>query len=127
MSVFRSLKTLQAAYETPTSDLRAKPRFTCRSVSCGSGEILDLSLGGLRMRTPAKPPRGRGPIGLVISSDVGRVQVAAEIVWAKRAGWREWELGMRFTDPDAVRASGLFKLIWDPVELASATAARRRA
>ena len=66
--------------------------------------VLDLSGGGMRVRSTR---RLHGKQQVDLSSHARRVRVDAEVVWARRLGFRRYELGLQFRDIDDVTAKEL--------------------
>ena len=63
------------------------------------GEVLDLSLTGLRMATPRLLPLNR-PTSVVIAAPGGPISLRGTLVWARNgAAPRTFQMGMRFDRP----------------------------
>lgn len=74
---------------------RLHNRLPLESVQCNLGQVLDLSLGGARIRCVREYS---GHIDLEIIDDDCTVRVSAEVMWCNRLGWRKHEVGLRFLD-----------------------------
>jgi signal transduction histidine kinase len=72
---------------------RAFNRLLLESVKCNLGQVIDLSLGGARIRCVKEPA---GQLELEISDDETTVKLMAEVTWCSRTGWRKHEAGLRF-------------------------------
>jgi len=80
-------------------DRRIHRRFAQSSLECSLGPVLDLSASG--MRVIAKKPWA-GEIKVRISATGFDVTVGATVMWSRRLGFRAYEMGLTFTDLDAV-------------------------
>ena len=69
---------------------------------CDDGLVLDLSMGGVRIRCN-KAPKGR--VDLKIEDFEGPVKLQAEVMWSRRQGFRKYEVGLYFphVPPDVAR------------------------
>ncbi|NUQ67697.1 MAG: PilZ domain-containing protein [Phycisphaerales bacterium] len=79
----------------PTNSRRAG-RVFCQDVTCSLGEIRDLSASGMRVRTRQKPPPLNQPITLTLETLDGPMVIGCEVVWARRTGFFQRELGVTF-------------------------------
>jgi len=75
-------------------------RVKCKEISCSLGQVLDLSAGGMRIRS-------RGTMGLRVGESVGvtlraesgfLIPVPSRVVWMTKSGWRNCELGLTFME-----------------------------
>ena len=79
----------------PLSERRRFGRVKGHRLRCNLGVVLDLSGGGLRLRS-SRRLHGRKYVEL--SSHSRHVRVLAEVRWATRLGFRKYEIGMEFQD-----------------------------
>lgn len=79
------------------NNARRHGRVQCRLVACSTGEVMDLSASGARLRWD-RPFRGHigDRIRFEISGVDRPVQVTARIVWARKVGWRRYVMGVEF-------------------------------
>jgi len=114
MSRFEALRKIQSGELADNLGLRSKPRFVTTMVACGAGEVLDISAGGMRVKSkkPAGSPSDQIHT-LTIQSQWGTCELQVRIVWAKKNSWRSFETGLEFVDPK--EAQGLLKICWDPI------------
>jgi c-di-GMP-binding flagellar brake protein YcgR len=72
-------------------------RLRCREVECSLGAVLDLSAGGMRVRSreAKRFPKG-ATVELTVWSDAVRFQVSVKVAWMRRTRWRAGELGLMF-------------------------------
>ncbi len=97
---------------------RKSPRFVARNMCCeGSGKVQDFSATGVRVIYSKRPKFvGGDVIDLRIESERGTHCGEAEVVWSKKIGFRKFEVGFRFTDPEAVKKMRLFQSGFDVLE-----------
>jgi signal transduction histidine kinase len=74
---------------------RAHGRFMQESVRSTLGEVIDFSLGGVRLRCKNVPAE---QVDLEISDDEETLTMRAEVAWSKRLGIRKHEVGLRFVN-----------------------------
>ncbi len=79
----------------PLSERRTFGRVKATRLRCNLGVVLDLSGGGLRIRSNR---RLQGKKYVELSSHARHVKVLAEVRWIKRLGFRKYEIGMQFRD-----------------------------
>lgn len=84
------------------ADRRTDNRLRVSAVESSLGPVLDLSLGGARVRSK-KRLAGRASVEIRAAGEV--VALEAEVSWSRRVGLRKFESGLRFLDvtPDAAR------------------------
>ena len=87
---------------------RREARLRQRALESSLGSILDLSRGGVRVRTRS---RLRGTVTLVIYNNQGpHVQVRARVAWCTRLGFRRHMAGLEFMDPPGKIVRELMKI-----------------
>ena len=97
-------------------DHRGKPRFIAREVACERGRLVDFSASGLRIRYSRCPKLKVGDqMDLELFSNLGQHQCTAEVMWTEKKGFRNYEVGYRFTDLEAAKQMQLFRLGYDPM------------
>ena len=84
-----------AARLRPLAERRKAGRIKGGKVSCNWGSVIDISGGGMRVRSPR---RLRGRLEVVIWTHHRRVTVRAEAVWCRRVGFRKYDVGLQFLD-----------------------------
>lgn len=90
---------------------REHERINAHGISCHLGHVLDISGGGMRIRTD-------GPIGVAkgdscnfgVRSNRHQVSVQGQIMWVKRIGWKTHEIGIRWLDASPVHVQLLLQL-----------------
>ncbi|MBX3385739.1 MAG: PilZ domain-containing protein [Phycisphaeraceae bacterium] len=88
------------------SNRRVKNRINCVLLECEFGEVVNLSMTGMRVRCHRKvvpPPKSIGPMRLTLRLDGRALEVNGRIAWTKRggpAGLGRWEIGVEFLDAD---------------------------
>lgn len=97
------------------SEIAARPRrverFPAVGLSCHLGEVVDLSASGMRVQHTGKPVVERGAlVQLGIRNQTQKVQVSARVAWAKRTGWKSYEVGFQFVDVKPAVAAVLVTL-----------------
>jgi hypothetical protein len=96
----------------------------CHGVKCREGRVLDVSAGGLRMRTKGRPPTQGSVIRLVLEGDTCRAEVVGTIAWSRKLGWSGYEVGVRLSTEGG---RDLFRLAYNPMESEWASSKRRTA
>lgn len=89
----------ERAMESPV-DHRTHIRLPQELLTCNLGQVMDLSLGGMRIRCS----RRRTPLGEVdieLADEVSPVSMKGDVVWSSNIGSRQREVGIRFHDMDA--------------------------
>jgi signal transduction histidine kinase len=89
-------------YRQPADDRRLHGRLPQELLRCNLGVVLDLSMGGMRIRC-TKAPKGR--LDVEIDDVEGPVRLQAEVMWSRRLGFRRYEVGLYFphVPPDVAR------------------------
>lgn len=94
-SMLGSLFNKPAAPSRP----RAAERFSTVGLRCVLGDVMDLSVTGVRVRCPQNPGLTKGDsITLAIQSESQSVRVAARVAWIRRAGLRGATVGLQFVN-----------------------------
>lgn len=86
---------------------RVQARLTQESLRSNLGPVLDLSMGGMRVRCNKLP---EGIFDVELSDEEETIHLRAEVAWARRVGFRRQEVGLKFVDlsPDlAIQLSRL--------------------
>jgi PAS domain S-box-containing protein len=86
---------------------RTHGRLALESVSSNLGEVLDLSLGGMRVQV-ARPPES--PTKVVLSDPEEEIELNGKVAWSKRRGFGKHEIGIEFTDVAPEQATRLSRL-----------------
>lgn len=99
-------------------EARALPRFVARHMTCdGTGTVQDFSASGVRVRYCKRPKYKIGDtIELSLTSQVGVHQGEAEVMRIQKLGFRKFDVGFRFTDPEAAKKMQLFKCGYDALD-----------
>ena len=72
---------------------RAYGRLRQEALDCNLGVVLDLSLGGMRVQCN-RPPKGE--IDVELRGSEVKLRLRAQVVWARRVGFRKYEVGLNF-------------------------------
>lgn len=65
-------------------------------LKCNLGEICDISKTGMRIRRKGVPRNSL--VSVNISDGNEQLQIQAEVVWVKKRGFRNYEMGLQFID-----------------------------
>lgn len=84
----------------PTADNRRRAgRLACNMLKSSFGDVLDLSITGMRSRS-TQPIEA--PVGQIVDFDLetvaGTVRLQGKVVWATKKGWRRHEFGIQFVN-----------------------------
>ena len=79
----------------PLAERRRFGRLKGGKLQCNRGQVLDISAGGLRLRSVR---RYTSRLTVDLWSAARRVTIPAEVVWTKRLGFRKYEIGLEFRD-----------------------------
>ncbi len=72
------------------------------------GDLCDLSAAGARLVGKGRnPPRAGDTLQLRVDGLDGPIDVGARVVWSKRSGWFEFELGLEFVRLDGSAKAAL--------------------
>ena len=95
--LLESVLVPQKLLRVPTLDTnrRAQGRLQQELLQCNLGPVLDLSMGGMRVRCPRAP---RGKVAVELMAFRRTLSLRAEVMWAQRQGLRKYEVGLKFVD-----------------------------
>ncbi|MFQ5949019.1 MAG: PilZ domain-containing protein [Acidimicrobiia bacterium] len=90
------------------AERRRDVRLKQRSLQSNLGPVIDLSRGGLRVRSTR---RLRGEQEVVLFNRNGpHLRLRARVVWSRRLGFRKHMAGLQFVDPPDDMARGLARI-----------------
>jgi hypothetical protein len=95
---------------------RKRNRVNVVLLECDLGELLDLSLTGMRLRCKRRQivSEGGSPISLMLRVNGAEdVVVKARAIWSKRCGITSHEVGLEFVDLDARQMAAISRLARD--------------
>ncbi|MEO0965014.1 MAG: PilZ domain-containing protein [Planctomycetota bacterium] len=96
----------------PPSERRGHRRVRVPDLSSPFGEVVDLSLSGMKVfRKGGNPPAIGDRLEATLEHGLGSVAVTAEVVWVEDVGLRRRLIGCRFVDPTAEQEATLGRLI----------------
>lgn len=109
---------LKPAITPPNDDaaknLRRRNRVNVVLLECELGQLLDLSLTGMRLRCKRKPLLGDKPFTIALRvSEHTEVLLHARAIWARRAGLTSHEVGLEFIDVTPAQMSAISRLARD--------------
>ncbi len=84
-----------AARLRPLTDRRRFGRFKGTRLGCNIGRVIDLSGGGLRIRCTT---RLSSRMDVKLWTATRQITVPAKVAWARRIGFRKYEIGLEFGD-----------------------------
>lgn len=87
-------------------EVRQSKRVRAGRLMCDLGRVVDISSLGLRAHSRGKPSVAPGAVtAIMVHAPAGSLRLACHVVWTRKIGWRNWQVGVRFVDvtPD-VRA-----------------------
>ena len=94
--------------KTRDSNARRGGRVRCQWTHCNLGEILDLSITGMRVACRRKPAADVGShIAVNVEGGDGTFDVSGKIVWKKKAGLFKWTVGIEFDELTPAARKGL--------------------
>jgi hypothetical protein len=74
-------------------------RVRCQLTHCDLGEILDLSVTGMRVACRKKPAADVGAtLSVIIDGHEDKFDVTGKLVWKKKVGWFKWIIGVEFEE-----------------------------
>ena len=85
-------------------DRRSKIRIPQSELHCTLGQVMDISSTGMRVTCRRMP---KEVVEFELNTDVDPMPVRAKVAWAKKMGFRKYEVGLHFID----RSPQLDKLI----------------
>ena len=97
MHLLESVLVPQKLLRTPTKadNRRAQGRLPQELLRSNLGPVLDLSMGGMRVRcTRAR----KGDVDVELMELEEPVKLRAEVMWTRRQGLRRYEVGLKFLD-----------------------------
>jgi len=99
-------------------EARKCPRFVARQMSCkGNGVVQDFSATGVRVVFCKRPKYEVGDvIDLSLDTTMGTHRGVVEVMRVTHLGFRKFEVGFRFTDPEAAKKMQLFKCGYDALD-----------
>ncbi len=100
--------------DSAPSNLRKKNRVNVVLLECDLGQLLDLSLTGLRLRSKRRPQLGSEPFSIALSiSGEPELTLTARVVWVRRAGLTSHEVGLEFVNVTPAQMVGISRLARD--------------
>ena len=81
--------------------MRLAERHEAHGLRCPLGELLDLSVTGLRCKCEQKPQVAKGAvIPLVLQNNSQTIRLMARVVWVRKANLigGTWQVGLHFLD-----------------------------
>lgn len=84
---------------------RRQGRVRTVDVPCSLGEVVDISASGLRVRGRGRPPLTQGQTTtMTLLTPAGVLAVDVGVAWARKTGWRHFEMGLMFVNitPDVL-------------------------
>lgn len=82
----------------PRANGRRYGRVLCQDVRCTLGTVLDVSAGGMRVRSRRKPPDPGSTLLVGLRSLDGEIVVECTVKWARSRGLLSHEAGLQFVD-----------------------------
>ncbi len=80
-------------YRQLADDRRAHGRLPQELLQCSLGPVLDLSMGGMRIHCSRAP---KGEVDVELLDLEHPVSIRAEVMWARKIGFRKYEVGLNF-------------------------------
>ena len=80
-------------------DRRSKIRIAQTELHCSLGRVMDISSTGMRV-TCRRVPKEKW-VSVDLNTTVDPVPVQVEVVWARRLGFRKYEVGLQFMEPSS--------------------------
>ena len=74
-------------------------RVLCQDVKCTLGTVLDISAGGMRVRSRRKPPEPGTALVVGLRTLGSEIVVECEVMWARARGLLSHESGLQFREP----------------------------
>jgi hypothetical protein len=92
----RNLDILKLIEDKKFDNNRRHGRVKLQDITCNVGEVLDLSLSGMRIRAKHRPPAAGTIFVAAIQTPTGPCEVLCRLVWSKKVGFFKHECGVRF-------------------------------
>lgn len=96
---------IESAIAAADPNRRVRNRINCVLLECELGDVVNLSLTGMRVRCHKKavpPPESMQPLRLTLRlHDARALAVETKVAWARRtgpAGLGRWEIGFEFVN-----------------------------
>ena len=122
MRICRNMSPI--AKESFANSKRRYGRVRCHQVGCSLGDVVDLSAGGMRVRSQGSMGlRDGNKVGITLQAGAGPIPLPCKVVWMRKSGWRFWEMGLVFLElaPDARQSlNGLARAVTFQGELPAA-------
>ncbi|MEC9372692.1 MAG: DnaJ domain-containing protein [Planctomycetota bacterium] len=92
-------------------EARAHARYAVRDCRCDLGEICDLSIMGMRIRSDGKPPiRPDQILTFELTNGEGSLSLTGRIAWVSRRTRRAWDVGVQFLNLSKHKTAALHTL-----------------
>lgn len=102
---------LPVSHRDSSPEDRRHGRFRCEGVRCSIGQILDISVSGMRVSRRRPPKAGVGDEATVtMPVNDGKLQITAKVVWVKKAGFFTHEIGLTFVDLTPEARTALYSI-----------------
>src|SRR5690348_12290302 len=84
--------------DAPLPYPRLHGRLPLETLTCNLGDVLDLSAGGMRIRSTRLPiaDPDSGMLSITIADHPELAPMQARMVWNKKIGWFRHEFGVKF-------------------------------
>jgi DnaJ-domain-containing protein 1 len=90
---------------------REHERVAAQGITCHLGQVLDISAGGMRIRTEGTPGVQKGDtLSFGVRSSRHKVSVQGQVLWTRRSGWKNYEIGVRWLDASPIHVELLLQL-----------------
>lgn len=90
---------------------REHERVAAQGITCHLGQVLDISAGGMRVRTEGTPGVQKGDtVSFGVRSNRHKVSVQGQVLWTRRSGWKNYEIGVRWLDASPIHVELLLQL-----------------
>lgn len=88
-----------ATAEQHAANGRRYGRVLCQDVKCTLGTVLDISAGGMRVRSRRKPPEPGTTLVVGLRTLGGEIVVECRVMWTRARGLLSHESGLQFLEP----------------------------
>lgn len=96
--------------ELPADQRRRHGRVRCQDIGCSLGYVLDVSASGMRVQCGSKPPAVGKEFTTTVEGLDGGVVFRYIVVWTRRSGLMQYEVGIEFRELDPTTRQALARL-----------------
>jgi hypothetical protein len=93
--------SLPSQFDEPGNSRRNNGRIRCHGITCSYGDVLDVSMSGLRIGGKRANLESGASLEFTLNGIAGPVTLKAKVVWVRPADSRQFEAGLELIEPSS--------------------------